>query len=488
MNKAEKELYEFGGFRLDSAERLLSRGGESVPLAPKTFDLLLALVDQPGRLLERDTLLKAVWPDTFVEDNNLADNISRLRKALGEGENGRKFIETVPRRGYRFVVDVRKGSDREAERIGKIPTTRDEGRPASRNRPAMRLVLVVGVVSALTTAGAWLNWRAKKSAEVDLLRFKGNFHLSNWNEGDVRKGIEYYREAIALNPNLATAYEGLANGWIFLSDLHVAPREAMPSAKAATIKALELNSRSSMAHLSLAVIKTQYDWDWAGAEREFKLALELDPESAPAHQLYGWYLTALGRHEEALEKMKRLQDLDPLNDFALWGTGLSLYFAGRREPAIEQYRRAIALEPRSYWPHMLLGWVYEQQGKFTEAIAELKQASRLFDDNPHVVASLGYIYARSGEGAAAQEVIAGLHENARRRYTSPYDVAAVFAGLGDKEQTLAWLERAYEDRSGWMAWWMKVDPRFDTLRSDPRFLDLLRRRAQVTHGAAGWTG
>ena len=475
MNKVLKELYEFGGFRLDSAERLLSRDGEAVPLAPKTFDLLLALVDQPGRLLDRDTLLKAVWPDTFVEDNNLADNISRLRKALGEGENGQKFIETVPKRGYRFVVDVRKGRDREVERIGHAPATTDEGRPAYRNRSPARLALVVCVVFALTGAGAWLNLRVKKSAELDLLRFKGDFHLSNWDEGDVRKGIEYYKEAIALDPNLGTAYEGLANGWIFLSDLHVAPREAMPNAKAASVKALELDGRSSIAHLALAVIKTQYEWDWAGAEREFRRALELDPHSAPAHQLYGWYLTALGRHEEAWEEMKRLQDLDPLNDFALWGSGLSLHFAGRREQAIEQYRRAIALEPRSYWPHMLLGWAYEQQEKFTEAIAELKQASRLFDDNPHVIASLGYTYARSGDSAAAQEVIAGLQENAKRRQVSPYDVATVFAGLGDKEQTLIWLEKAYEDRSGWMAWWLKVDPRFDTLRSEPRFLDLLRR-------------
>jgi len=200
-----KGLYEFGAFRLDAAERLLSRGNETVPLAPKTFDLLLALVDQPGRLLERETLLKAVWPDTFVEDNNLADNISRLRKALGEGENGQKFIETVPKRGYRFVVDVRKDSDLEADRIGRVPAVPDQVRSANRNRYPARLVLVVCVVSALVGGVAWLNLRVKKSAEVDRLEFKGNFHLSNWNEGDVRKGIGFYNQAIALDPTCSAS-------------------------------------------------------------------------------------------------------------------------------------------------------------------------------------------------------------------------------------------------------------------------------------------
>ncbi len=227
-------------------------------------------------------------------------------------------------------------------------------------------------------------------------------------------------------------------------------------------------------HATLGLIKMQYEWDWAGAEGEFKRAIALDPEYDTAHLLYGWYFIAMGQLDEAQAEMKRALGSDPLNDFGLWGLGDSFYFARRYEQATEQYRRAIGVAPKFYWPRLMLGWAYEQQGKFSEAIAELNQAYRL-NDGSQVLASLGHAYAASGQRDEAQKVIAELQESTKRRYVSPYDVAAIYAGLGDKEQTLAWLEKAYEDRSGWLALWLKVDPKFDLLRSDPRFRDLLRR-------------
>jgi tetratricopeptide (TPR) repeat protein len=229
-----------------------------------------------------------------------------------------------------------------------------------------------------------------------------------------------------------------------------------------------------MAHVSMALIKAQYDWDWAGAEKEFQRAIALAPELNLARQIHGWYLIALGRPNEAQAEMRRTVDADPLDDFGLLGLGLSFYFARQYEPAIEQYRRAIGVDPKSHWQHMLLGSAYEQQDRFADAVVELNEASRLFNNNPQVLAALGHVYARSGQRAAAQKVIADLLETARRRYVSPYDIATIYAGLGDKEQALAWLEKASEDRSGWLAWWVKVDPKFDTLRSEPRFHNLLR--------------
>ena len=475
MDHKLNRLYEFGPFRLDATERLLLRDGEAVPLTPKAFELLLVLVGQPGHLLERDVLLKAVWPDTFVEENNLADNISRLRKALGEGENGQKFIETVPKRGYRFVAEVIKQDHLETEPVVERSASPGGNASADRNRSRVKLTFAAFLVLALVCTGAWLNFRVKKRAEIDRLEFKGMFYLSKFNEDEVRKGIEYYNQAVALDPNSASSYHGLATGWIFLSDLHVSPREAMPKAKAAAVKVLQLNEKSASAHVSMALIKAQYDWDWAGADKEFQRAITLDPELNLARQIHGWYLIALGRPNEAQAEMKRTVDADPLDDFGLWGLGLSFYFARQYEPAIEQYRRAIGVDPKSHWQHMLLGWAYEQEDKYTDAVAELNEASRLFNSNPQVLAALGHVYARSGRRAEAQKVIADLQETARRRYVSPYDVATIYAGLGDNEQALAWLEKAYEDRSGWLAWWLKVDPKFDMLRSDPRFHNLLQR-------------
>jgi tetratricopeptide (TPR) repeat protein len=154
--------------------------------------------------------------------------------------------------------------------------------------------------------------------------------------------------------------------------------------------------------------------------------------------------------------------------------GLSHYFARQYEQAIEQSRRAIGVDSTSYWSHMLLGWAHEQKGGFSAAIDDLSQASRLCD-NPQVIASLGHAYAASGSRAEAQKVIAALRVSSNRRYVSPYDVAGIYAGLGDKEQALVWLEKAYEDRSGWLALWVKVDPKFDALRTEPRFRNLLHR-------------
>ncbi|MGE0882810.1 MAG: winged helix-turn-helix domain-containing protein [Blastocatellales bacterium] len=483
-----RHLYEFGPFRLDVAERLLLRQGKVVPLTPKAFDLLLALLQQSGRLVEKGALLKAVWPDTFVEENNLADNISRLRKALGEGENGQKFIETVPKRGYRFVAEVKSQNVEKNESPVEESATTIGPREMlamktgvslipSRIKTTLRILALL--VPVFAGVGLWLAFRLEKRSEIQQLEFKGNFYLGRWTEDEIRKGIEYYNRAIAMDANSASAYEGLADGWNFLSDLHLSPREAEPKAQAAVLKALQLDEGSAAAHVSLGLIKTQYDWDWTGAEREFKRALELEPNNSSPHQIYGWYLIAMGRLTEAQAEMKQALESDPSSDFALWGLGDSFYFARQYDQAVEPYRRAIAAEPRSHWTHLMLGWTYEQQGKFADAIAELKQAHRL-NDIPQTLAALGHAFASAGQKAEAQKILAELQETAKRRYVSPYDLATVYAGLGEKEQALAWLEKAYEDRSGWLALWLKTDPKFDNLRSDWRFRDLLRRIGHIT--------
>lgn len=479
MSKDSPVFYEFDKFRLIPEERQLLREGEPVPLTPKAFDLLLAMVEQPGRLLAKEALLERVWANTFVEENNLADNISRLRKSLGESQNGEKFIETVPRRGYRFVAAVTSANG------GSLASDRD--RPVEpqvlpgRRSPRRRLGWVALVVLAPVLAGflIWLQMRFSTHAEARNLEFKGSFYYGQWTEPEIRKGIALYERAIAMEPDSSNLQNGLCVGWLFLSDLYAAPRETMPKAKAANARALERDPANGWAHASRGLIAAQYDWDWVTAESEFKQAIRLDPEFASGHILYGWYLMAVGRFADAIREIRPVVEADPLNEFGLWSHGLALYFAGRYDEAIEQYRRAIGVDRKSHWAHLLLGWSLERQGKFEEALDVLKIAYGI-NDNPQIKASIGHVYAAYGRKDDARGIIAELSETARHQYVSPYDVATIFAAIGDQEKALEWLERAFEHRSGWMGLWLKVDPKFEGLRKDTRFQDLLRR---VGHGS-----
>jgi tetratricopeptide (TPR) repeat protein len=248
----------------------------------------------------------------------------------------------------------------------------------------------------------------------------------------------------------------------------------MPHARAAAEQVLRLNEASAQIHITLGLIKLQYDWDFAGAGREFARMIELAPESPYGLLFRGWLRMAEGRLSDAQADMQRAVAMAPSDETSLWSLGLSLYFAGRYEEAIEQYRRAIAAEPRSYWAHLSLGWAFDRQGRVDEAIGALEQARRVLD-TPQVVAALVHALAAAGRRAEAQATMSRLLEYEKRKYVSPYDLATASAGLGDRADTLAWLEKAYEERSGWLALWLKIDPAFESLRDDDRFRDLLRR-------------
>jgi tetratricopeptide (TPR) repeat protein len=308
---------------------------------------------------------------------------------------------------------------------------------------------------------------------VSELLLKGAFYRSRWGEADIRKGIDYYNRAIALDPNVVDAYGGLASAWISLSDLYASPRDAMPRARAAAEEVLRRDDAWPYAHVSLGVIKLQYDWDFAGADREFARAMTLEPNETIGRVLRGWLRMAEGRLPEAQADMQRAVDEVP-SEINLWSLGLSFYFAGQYEAAIEQYRRAIAVEPRSYWAHLSLGWAYERQGHVDDAIKELELTRGLLD-TPQVVAALVHAQAAAGRRVEAQATMTWLLDYAKRKYVSPYDLATASAGLGDRTEAMAWLEKAYEDRSGWLALWLKIDPTFDSLRADDRFRDLLTR-------------
>ncbi|MGH2620480.1 MAG: tetratricopeptide repeat protein, partial [Anaerolineales bacterium] len=279
--------------------------------------------------------------------------------------------------------------------------------------------------------------------------------------------------AIELEPGHAAAHAGLAQAYYSLSSLHNAPREVMPKAKAAAQRALELDETLAEAHVSSALVRAYYDWDWQGAEKEFKRALELDPGLASSHEWHGLYLAHMGRSGEAATELKRAQELDPLSPRTNYFAAFPFYFARQYDRYIEQVRKVIELDPNFSFGPWGLGMAHTGQGRFGEAIEELQQTRRL-DDSPQVLGDLGYAYAASGKRREAHRMIQELKDLSRRRYVSSYDIATVYGALGEKDQAFEWLQRAYEARDEQLTW-LKVDPQLDPLRSDSRFASLLRK-------------
>jgi DNA-binding winged helix-turn-helix (wHTH) protein/TolB-like protein/lipopolysaccharide biosynthesis regulator YciM len=325
-----------------------------------------------------------------------------------------------------------------------------------------------------------LNVEEQKQLEAYRLYLKGR---NSWNkrtpEG-LQQGIDYFQQAINTDPNYAAAYAGLADCYNMqvIYGVHQ-PKDGFPKAKEAAIKALEMDETLSEAHTSLAFIKFRWDRDRVEAEREFQLAIKHKSTYAPAHQWYSSYLVALERFDEAIAEAKRTQELEPLSFIASSHLGWILYLSGRNDEAIAQCKKILDLDPNFFPARRYLGLAYEQKGMYPQAIAEFQKGVKL-SGSPLMLALLGHAYAASGKTAEAQQVLSDLddlgelQETENRRYVSPYTVAAIYTGLGDKDQAFKWLERAYEERDVWLMN-LKVDPVFAKLRSDKRFQDLLTR-------------
>ncbi len=303
------------------------------------------------------------------------------------------------------------------------------------------------------------------------LYLKGRFSNVH-NEERARKALEYFNQAIEKDPNYAQAYAGLADAYYGLSELYLPPKEAMREANAAAIKALTIDESLPEAHTSLALVKTFYEWDWSGAAREYQRAIELNPNYAMAHEWYGWHLALTGRHDEAIAEVRRAQQVDPVSLSINWSLGVMFYFARRYDEAIKQFQTTLEMDPNHTMAHFHLGRSYFQKGMHEEAIAEI-QKGMLFTGGS-LSSALGYAYATTGRRAEAEKILRGLKERSKRHHVSLFEMAQVYIGLGEKDLAFEWLERAYEERSERMTW-LKVDPWLDSIRSDPRFTDLLRR-------------
>ena len=307
------------------------------------------------------------------------------------------------------------------------------------------------------------------------LYLKGRYYWNKRTPDGFKRGLELFQQAIDTDPGYALAYAGLADSYAMLGDYSVlAPREAFPRAEAAAQTALRLDDNLAEGHTSLAFVKMAYEWDWETADREFRRAIELNPNYATAHQWYASYLAMMGRFEESIREIKRAQELDPLSRIINANLGLHYYYARQFDQSIEQLKKTISLDEQFFVPHQYLGRTFVQKGMYREAVAELERARELSNNSPEVVASLGHALAVAGRTDEARKVLEELDEISKQRYVLPYFRAAVYTGLGDRDQAFQWLARAFEERHPGLVL-VNIDPRFDSLRSDPRFADLLRR-------------
>lgn len=555
---------------------------EEVTLPPKAFDTLLELVKLKGRVLEREALMRKVWPDTFVEEGNVKVIIFNLRKAIEDNPSEPRFIQTVARRGYRFGVDVieigdstrwdqeiadQAGIDLNIKSIAVLPFKLLGGveeeylgvgladaliiklsglsdiivRPTSAvrryigsdERPdeiARQLNVEAILEGNIYSAGNRVRvtaqlidvkevtplWAGKfderftdifdvedsiseQVAQALMLKLtghdrqrltthytenikayqfylKGRYHWAKRLSEGTRLAAENFRAAIDLDPNYSLAYAGLADCYTQLAWLRfLAPGKALPLAKAAALRALELDPLLGEAYASLAWIRLLYDLDYEAAENGFRHSLELKPNYSVARMWFGMFLLAVGRFTEALEEVNKALTLDPLSPIINAVAGWPFYFMRDYQRAIECYRRAIELEPKSLPAHYLLALSYLQFGEPEHAVAEM-QIARTLDDSSMTVAGLAEAYSGAGEITKATELLEELNRMAGEegKYVSPYDKAAVYLRLGSADRAMGLLENAFEDQSTWRMF-LRVDPKFDQLRHDVRFGVLLKR-------------
>ncbi|HKQ53251.1 MAG TPA: winged helix-turn-helix domain-containing protein [Pyrinomonadaceae bacterium] len=585
MDDSAPSLYEFGPFRVDAQRHILLREGSAIPLAPKVFETLLVLVRSGGRVLKKNELMEAIWPDTFVEESNLAQHIFLLRKVLGEEKGEHRYIVTVPGVGYRFVAQVRVSEEPLAdaplaERPGAmadirppaslavlpfktIPVTEGDevlglgmadalimklsGLRLVKVRPTTAVLRYVGPGHDPLAAGRELGvealldgyyqrhgdqmrvsvqvirvrdgvtlWAAKfdesftnffaiqdsvsehvvheleielSGAERRQLRknytdnpeafrayIKGRYFWSRRTPEGLRKGLEYAQQAVALDPTYAAAYIGIADTYNLLGAQHsvMPPDDAFPRARAAAQRALEIEPAMAEAFASLGFVAYCFDWDWPTAESHFRRAIELRPNYPTAHHWYGEFLSTAGRFEEAVVSLRQALALDPLSLAVGTDLGATFYYAGDYERGEEEISKALEVDPSFVRAHLVMGAIRERKGEHDEAVKSLQRAYTLSERDPAILPSLGHALAVSGETRAAREVLEELRQLSERRYIPPCGVALIHAGLGEREEVYRWLGTAFERRD-FNLLWLNINPRFERLRGDAEFKELVRR-------------
>jgi TolB-like protein/DNA-binding winged helix-turn-helix (wHTH) protein len=304
---------------------------------------------------------------------------------------------------------------------------------------------------------------------------KGRYYWNKRSGDGFAKAIGYFENATRKDPQYALAYAGLADCYGIIGATifgSIPASEAAPKAKAAAIRALQIDPSLAEAQTSLATAKFNYDWDWTGAAEGFKKAIQLDPTYATAYQRYSLYSIAMGRFDDSLDQIKKARDLEPLSISINASLGWRLYLAREYDRSIAQLRDTLEMDPSYEWAHLTLGQAYEQKGQYDLAIEQLQRAVELSHSSSLMISALAHAYAVSGNHAEAAKLLAQLDALSKKQYVSPFYVATVYLGLGKNELAMNWLQKAYADRSNGLVF-LKVEPELDPLRSDPRFISLL---------------
>jgi DNA-binding winged helix-turn-helix (wHTH) protein/Tfp pilus assembly protein PilF len=440
---APKPVYLFGPFALHATKRLLLRDKQVVRLTSKAFETLLTLVQSAGDILGKDELLRRVWPEAVVEESNLTQTVFMLRKALGERIEDHRYIVTVPKKGYCFVADVR-----------ELPEGGEEARARG---PAREL----------------LGKRYSENTEAHQLCLKGRHFWAKRTAIAVEKAIRCFQQALEKKPHYAKAYAGLADCYAILSHYsRLSPRQTMPKAKAAALRALEIDPSLVEAHTSLALVKMLFEWDWPGAEAEFHKALEPDYHYPTAHHWYGMYLVARGRFDEAILEVESALHLDPLSLAINTDLGLVLYLARRYDEAVHQYRATMDLEPEFSDARAGLLMASNEIGMFHQPISEFLRSPMAI--SREIATRLEDAYVQSGVKGYWRTYLAMAEAPGSDVRTSPYVLARLHAEIGDEREAFSWLKKAYDERDGGLSL-LKVDPGLDSLRGAKRYAALLDR-------------
>lgn len=320
-----------------------------------------------------------------------------------------------------------------------------------------------------------MTMRPTESTQAYEAYIRGRFFWNKRTKEGMQRGLDYFREAIRIDPGFAEAYEGVADSYVALGVYaEISPNDAFPAARKAAEKALQMNDRLADAHATLGVIHFYYDWDGPAAEDEFRRAIDINPNYAMAHSWSGEALAAMGRFPEAVEEAKRALNDDPLSQIVNSNAGWTFCLAGQTETAIETLNKAIEMDPSFPRTHFRLGLVYESKGLHEQAIAELQKAAQLSGGNSYYEASLAYAYAVSGKTGEARHMLSALSTRSAHGYVPAYAIALVYTGMNDKDNAFSWFEKTSHDHSTSMAF-ARVDPSLGELRADPRFADLARR-------------
>jgi TolB-like protein/tetratricopeptide (TPR) repeat protein len=581
VRKAANRRYRFDDVELDVQNLRLTVAAEIRSLEPKSFRLLMFLIENRGRTVPKEVIMAAVWPDTFVTDNALTRAIVQIRKALIDDAKEPKYIQTVPSVGYRFVADCKeviKEQDEEKslrvvgplkrvmlavlpfenlsadpeqdyfsdglteetisylgrvnpramgliartssmaykrthKSIGQIgselgvdfileSSVRREG---DRMRITSQLIQVkdqthlwassfdsdasgfLGVQRELGTAIAeqvritlmpQLGGFAHSRFNMDAydLYLQGRYYWNQLTPPGIRRGIACFEQVVSMEPDNALAWAGMADCYSMLPIIGDEPgNEILPKALAAAQRSVELGGDLAEAHSSLGTVKVWMEWDWPGAEAEFRRALELNPSYVQAHRYYAHLLSQTGRHAEAAVLMDVARSLDPLSPIMHALSGHLRWHARDYRGAMTHLREAEAISANLWIVHTFLGRVYECTGRWEESLREYQKAFDLSGGgSTEPIAFRARVQALTGDRAAAEQALHTLLALSERKFVPPYNIAIIYAGLGDTENTLHWLEKGFELRDVRLVF-LLVDPRWDGIRQEPRFQNLSRR-------------